>query len=502
MLQTGDQNYLGDLDPKDALDGCKLLLEGRRNIVTTLTDPPGDMDIITSVSVLEASVASCRHAIRFKDVKGLEALLYVDDFQSKVMVYCKTSYSCQLFNVTRGPDSQNGGDRRRQLLANDLGNDVVDISFGKSWRLRCSMDGCVSERGTRNNRIGRRLAAAYNDETNRAPIEQTLEYYFFDPDGTSLEGYFYEKGMKCRWIALGFRFCLQPDDYYGGSVLLIATEEKECRIDPRCCPSEANCRCYPGENIIYEKIFDVDGRFERFGNQCSPLVSSTTAPDTETKDTSNCFPASTLVYLEDGSARKMSEIVIGDCILTVEASGEISLSPVYVIPHAQHTGIFRFKRIVTASNHSVMMSTDHYMLVADPERPGQWPYRRAVEAERLKAGDRVWILSDNEKKISATWILSVSDVHEKGIFAPFILSGTIAADDVIASVCNTMLGSESDMHAFCAWGRLLWASFPQLIKYLHAIGWASPLSIGIGHVARMVLRTASAFLLPHMSLLG
>lgn len=96
--------------------------------------------------------------------------------------------------------------------------------------------------------------------------------------------------------------------------------------------------------------------------------------------------------------------------------------------------MFHFKRIITASNYTVTMIPNHYMLVADPEHPGQWAHRRAVEARYISALDGVWILSAEGKDVISTRILKVTDVYEEGIFAPLTLTGTIVSDDVVASV--------------------------------------------------------------------
>jgi hedgehog protein len=197
-----------------------------------------------------------------------------------------------------------------------------------------------------------------------------------------------------------------------------------------------------------------------------------------------------MVYLEDGTRQAMRDLSIGDRVLTIGASGALEASDVYVMPHAMSLGMFHFKRFTTATNHSVTMTPDHYMLVGDfPE--GGWKERRAVPARNVKVGDRVWVMAGVGSQLIETSICEVSDVFEEGIFAPFTLTGTIVADDVVASVYTDMMGSESVMHTFCGWVRWLWGVAPKLLSCLHSLGWDSPISMGIGHLARAGLRLST-----------
>lgn len=186
--------------------------------------------------------------------------------------------------------------------------------------------------------------------------------------------------------------------------------------------------------------------------------------------------------------------MIGDRVLSVNSSGAVGPSSVYVMPHAVQSGVFHFKRLVMASNHSLTLTPDHYMLISDPAHPGQWEQHRAVTAGQVRPGDKVWIVDDESHELKETQIVDVVDAFEEGIFAPLTLTGSIIVDKVVASVYSSMLGSESTMHAFCAWGRYLWGRIPQLFIGLHSLGWASPMAMGIGNAARAVLRMVSIVL--------
>lgn len=189
----------------------------------------------------------------------------------------------------------------------------------------------------------------------------------------------------------------------------------------------------------------------------------------------------------------MSDLAIGDRVLTAGPSGALKASDVYVMPHAVSSGTFKFKRFVTATNHTVTMTPNHYMLVGGSPEHG-WEHRHAVPARNVKVGDRVWVMAEMGSKLTETNIRDISDVFDEGIFAPFTLSGTIVADGIIASVYTDMIGSETAMHTFCGWGRWLWGVTPKLFSCLHSLGWASPISMGIGHLARAGLQLSTTLL--------
>ena len=66
--------------------------------------------------------------------------------------------------------------------------------------------------------------------------------------------------------------------------------------------------------------------------------------------------------------------------------------------------------------------------------------------------------------------------------------GNIVIDGVVASSYNTMLGSEANMHAVTAAGRILYRIAPSLFRYVHAKRLAEPVSLAIGSAASKVCR--------------
>jgi hypothetical protein len=59
-------------------------------------------------------------------------------------------------------------------------------------------------------------------------------------------------------------------------------------------------------------------------------------------------------------------------------------------------------------------------------------------------------------------------------------------DGVAASVYNTALGGEAQMHAFMVLGRALWRRAPWLLHAVHHARLAQPLSLAIGRLVAAV----------------
>lgn len=144
LLQDGNVSYIAELATQDVIDGCRLLVDGTKDIVTILPvadETNGDGEV-TSVSLTEVSIPACRKAIENNNVAGLQAVMFVDALQYNVKVQCLTSESCQVFRLgtLTGSYSETAIGRRR--LLGDFGSDLVSLSFGLS-SLVCSEDRCA-----------------------------------------------------------------------------------------------------------------------------------------------------------------------------------------------------------------------------------------------------------------------------------------------------------------------------------------------------------------------
>ena len=252
--------------------------------------------------------------------------------------------------------------------------------------------------------------------------------------------------------------------------------------DKRCSPGY--CSCTPGYNPVCRAPY-----YQRGGYTCCFCEYIQPPP--------SCFSPNTLVTLASGTPARMADLAIGDEVMALDARGALAPSTVYAMPHAQTHGLFAFKRIATDLNATVTATPDHYLYVSDPRFPGSWARRRAVPASRVAPGDAVWVHHPAAAGgLKLARVVSVDDVVEQGVFAPFTLTGTIVADGVAASVYNSIMGSEAAMHSFCSLGRWLWRRAPGVLHRSRGwpmnSAWAAPLAVAVGRACKAALAPPAA----------
>lgn len=145
LLEGNVLTYIGEVQPVDVLEGCKLLLEGHDDIVTTIPvdESGGEEDLVFEVTVEKATIKACKEAIKSGDVTGLDGKLYLGSYSAEVKVICTNSDSCQVFEISSDPSSGSSpGQTPGRRLASSLSDGMVTLSFGRSGSLLCSAEQC------------------------------------------------------------------------------------------------------------------------------------------------------------------------------------------------------------------------------------------------------------------------------------------------------------------------------------------------------------------------
>ena len=162
-----------------------------------------------------------------------------------------------------------------------------------------------------------------------------------------------------------------------------------------------------------------------------------------------CFAGSELVTLESGD-KQMSEVVIGDRILTVNNKGEQVFSDVVFLPHGANQERTTFTVVTTESGRDLKMTANHIL----PAGPCTTPSALSViAASQVKVGDCVQTVSGREQ------VVSVDKVEGKGIYTVIAMEELIVVNGIIATpyggVNPTLANIYYNMH------RLAYATFKQ-----------------------------------------
>ena len=158
-----------------------------------------------------------------------------------------------------------------------------------------------------------------------------------------------------------------------------------------------------------------------------------------------CFPGSSVVTLENGERKKMSDIRIGDSVMAVGDHGELVFSPIILDLHKEPEKRDEYLVIRTNTNQSISLSHNHLIYTKhQEEKKKEMDLHQKQQnghikhefnpdfAENVKKGDLV-IFSDSIHKLTPSTVVSVEKVIETGVYSPLTTAGNIFVDGILAS---------------------------------------------------------------------
>ena len=189
-----------------------------------------------------------------------------------------------------------------------------------------------------------------------------------------------------------------------------------------CQPGQTFCQgtipgayvCCSGSTPICAQSCDEDGDCEPY---CEPSLS--------------CFPSDATVTMEDGSARRMDELRIGDRVAVMLPDGTRGFDDVYLFTHKDGVATNAYRILTLASGRQLALSPRHFIPVAGDGSAG-WGVRVVKAAEEVGIGDVVWYDEADGSTASAA-VTEVATQARPGLFNPLTMGGTIVVDGVVAS---------------------------------------------------------------------
>lgn len=147
--------------------------------------------------------------------------------------------------------------------------------------------------------------------------------------------------------------------------------------------------------------------------------------------TGGCFPAASVVRLEDGATTTISRLQAGDRVLARDSStGELIYSEVLTFLDRDENATRSFVRVHLSNNGTVTATEAHLLLKASGA---------TVFAGDVVPGDRLLVPSG-----TAT-IVRVEHVIDKGVFAPLTKEGNLVVDGAVVS-CYAAFRSQTVAH--------------------------------------------------------
>lgn len=200
-----------------------------------------------------------------------------------------------------------------------------------------------------------------------------------------------------------------------------------------------------------------------------------------------CFSANSTVMMSDGSRKRLSELQIGDTVLSVNsASGELEFSPVILFLDRQPTEVRQFYSLLTENGHSLTLTPEHLIFSHFAEDASQAEFE-AVYAKDVQEGDFV-LVSTGKGQLEKVRVTQVEMRVLTGVYAPLTSAGNLVVDNVVAS-CYAVVDSQNIAHA--AFAPLRWAS------HLYT---TNEITTGIHWYARALYSIAEAVMPRHLQL--
>lgn len=146
------------------------------------------------------------------------------------------------------------------------------------------------------------------------------------------------------------------------------------------------------------------------------------------KETKTCFPGSAKVLLRSGEEKLMSELQVGDVILSRPGKTP-RYSQVHMFSHREAKGSHSMIRLVTADGQRLVLSPLHYIMVRTDNET-----KVMKTAEKIAPGDRVYTIAawKDGSYVVRTDVVQTSS----GLYNPHTLDGEIVVNGVWTS-CYT-----------------------------------------------------------------
>jgi len=129
-----------------------------------------------------------------------------------------------------------------------------------------------------------------------------------------------------------------------------------------------------------------------------------------------CFPANATVILKDGGEKKVSELNIGDEVMTMN-SDNITYSKITTFLHKNEKQEAIFTKLSLSNGKDTTVSPKHLIYVN-----GEY-----ATADSVKVGDKVEFIED---EVTEIMVEKVKEVRGEGIYAPLTETGTIVVNNV------------------------------------------------------------------------
>jgi hypothetical protein len=155
-----------------------------------------------------------------------------------------------------------------------------------------------------------------------------------------------------------------------------------------------------------------------------------------------------VVLTADGTRKFLSEVRVGDRVLSATADGAFVFSPVLLFLDRKPEEHALFYTLHTDSGHSITATPMHLVYAAAVANEVEVDDEVAFEAtfaRDVNEGDLV-LVQDGAGPLRPARVVRVEAQARQGVYAPLTAEGNVVVDNVLAS-CYAVIDSQSVAHA-------------------------------------------------------
>ncbi|XP_062536230.1 protein hedgehog [Armigeres subalbatus] len=171
----------------------------------------------------------------------------------------------------------------------------------------------------------------------------------------------------------------------------------------------------------------------------SHIHCSVKSDSSQTNHASGCFTGDSTVQTADGEKRKLSELQIGERVLSVDGTGNTVYSEVMMFMDRDTSQSREFVHIEADGGTQLTVTPAHLVMVWLKD-DGKTLY---LFADRIQEGD--YILVNINSVLEPRKVQRISAKLSQGVYAPLTREGTIVVDSIAAS-CYALIDSQTIAH--------------------------------------------------------
>lgn len=154
---------------------------------------------------------------------------------------------------------------------------------------------------------------------------------------------------------------------------------------------------------------------------------------------SGCFASDSTVQTETGEIRRLSQLKVGERILSVNSKGETVFSDVIMFLDRDINQTREFVQIKTSGGATIRTTPAHLLPVWKPHLHET----KYLYADQVEEND--FLLVNVNNNLEPQRVTEVRAIRSRGFIAPLTREGTVVVDSIAAS-CYALVNSQSLAH--------------------------------------------------------